>query len=139
MFFLIVGRLSDIFGRRWFFIVGSIIGLVGNIIAATAHSVNALIGAEVLIGIASGFQISFFWVIGELVPMKWRYIASSYCYAMTIPTNPLAAKIAITIQNNTSVGWRACFYIWHCAQCGFGTVLVLLLPSVSMLQHVSST
>lgn len=52
VFFLIVGRLSDIFGRRWFFITGSVIGLVGSILGATAQSVNQLIGAEVFIGIA---------------------------------------------------------------------------------------
>ena len=72
--FLIVGRLSDVFGRRWFFIVGSILGLIGSILGATAQSVNQLIGAQVFIRIAADFQISFFWVVAELVPMKWRYI-----------------------------------------------------------------
>jgi hypothetical protein len=43
--------------------------------------------------------------------LKWRYLANSAAYAFTIPTNPLAAKIAITIQNTTSVKWRGCFYI----------------------------
>ncbi|TKA78438.1 hypothetical protein B0A55_03049 [Friedmanniomyces simplex] len=99
VFFLLVGRLSDIFGRRWFFITGSLIGLVGTIIGATAHSVNTLIGAEVLIGLAAAFQISFFWVIAELVPVKWRYLANSYAYIVSIPTNPLAAKIAFTMQH----------------------------------------
>jgi MFS family permease len=55
-----VGCFSDIFSRRWFFIIESILGLIGSILGATAHSVNQLIGDEVLIGIASGFQISFF-------------------------------------------------------------------------------
>lgn len=108
--FLIVGRLSDIFGRRWFFITGSILGLIGAILGATAHTINQLIGAQVFIGIASGFQISFFWVVGEIVPMKWRYIANSGLYAFTIPTNPLAPKIAFAFQTQTSVKWRGCFY-----------------------------
>jgi MFS family permease len=108
--FLVVGGLSDIFGRRWFFVIGSIFGLVGSIVGATAQSLNALIGAEVLIGISAGFNISFFWVIGELVPMKWRYVANSYTYFMTIPTNPLAPKIAFALQTHTSVKWRGCFY-----------------------------
>lgn len=67
VFFLIVGRFSDIFGRRWFFIIGSVLGLIGSILGATAQSVNQLIGAEVLIGIASGFQTSFFWIVAEIV------------------------------------------------------------------------
>ena len=87
VFFLIVSRLSDIFGRRWFFITGSVIGLIGSIFGATAQNVNQLIGAEVFIGIAAGFQISFFWVVGELVPMKYRYLASSGAYSSpSLPT-----------------------------------------------------
>jgi len=41
--FTLVGRLSDIFGRRWFFICSSILGLIGNIIGASAQSINMLI------------------------------------------------------------------------------------------------
>ena len=41
--------------------------------------------------------------------MKWRYIANSYAYMVTIPTNALAAKIAYTFQQ-TPVKWRGSFY-----------------------------
>ncbi|KAL2353829.1 fungal trichothecene efflux pump [Cryomyces antarcticus] len=108
--FSIVGRLSDIFGRRWFFITGSILGLIGSILGATAHTIPQLIGAEVFIGSAAAFQISFFWVVAELVPMKWRFIANSGAYAFTIPTNALAPKVAQAFQTQTSVRWRGCFY-----------------------------
>jgi MFS family permease len=39
-----VGRLSDIFGRRYFFIGGGVFGVVGSIVCATAKSIPALIG-----------------------------------------------------------------------------------------------
>lgn len=81
-----------------FFIIGSGIALIGSIIGATAQNVNTLIAAEVLIGIAVAFQQSFFWVVAEIVPMKWRYIANSYCYLMTTPTSPLAARVAYSFQ-----------------------------------------
>ena len=84
--FLLVGRLSDIFGRRWFFIVGSAIGTVGSIIAATANGVGQLIAGETLIGVAAGFQISFFWVVSEIVPMKRRFIATSGLFLWSVPT-----------------------------------------------------
>ena len=42
--FLLVGRLSDLFGRRWFFITGSLISLVGSIVGAVAKDVHTLIG-----------------------------------------------------------------------------------------------
>lgn len=121
VFFLIVGRLSDVFGRRWFFIIGSVFGLIGSIMGATAQNINTLIGAEVFCGLGASFQISFFWVVAEIVPMKYRYIANSGAYAFTIPTNPLAAKIAITIQTQTSVKWRGCFYL--CIAVNFVSIL----------------
>jgi hypothetical protein len=53
-------------------VVGSGIALIGSIVGATAKDVNTLIAAEVLIGIAVAFQQSFFWVVSEIVPMKYR-------------------------------------------------------------------
>jgi MFS family permease len=84
--FMLAGRLSDIFGRRWFFIVGSTFGLLGSIVCATANSMPQLIAGETLIGIKSGFQNSFFWVVSEIVPMKRRFIANAGLFAVTIPT-----------------------------------------------------
>lgn len=109
IFFLMVGQLSDIFGRRWFFIIGSIIALIGSIIGATAQNVNTLIGAQVFIGIAVAFQQSFFWVVAEIVPMKWRYLANSYCYLTTTPTSPLAARVAYSFQGYPG-RWRNSFW-----------------------------
>lgn len=49
---------------------------------------------------------SFFWAVSELVPMRWRYIANSYCYLMTTPSSPLAARVAISFQNYYPGHWR---------------------------------
>jgi MFS family permease len=46
---LLVGRLSDLFGRRWFFIGGTILSLIGNIISATAQSIPALSNLYILL------------------------------------------------------------------------------------------
>lgn len=63
--FLLVGRLSDIFGRRWFFIIGNACAVLGCIIAGTASSIDTIIGGNVFNGIAGGVQISFPMVIEE--------------------------------------------------------------------------
>jgi MFS family permease len=42
--FTVVGRMSDLFGRRWFFIGGNLLALVGYLICSRAHSINMLIG-----------------------------------------------------------------------------------------------
>ncbi|KAF2161856.1 hypothetical protein M409DRAFT_58639 [Zasmidium cellare ATCC 36951] len=136
IFFLMVGQLSDIFGRRWFFIIGSILALIGSIVGATAKNVNTLIGAEVLIGIAVAFQQSFFWVVAELVPMKYRYFANSYCYLMTTPTSPLAARVAYSFQTYPG-GWRNCFYLLIAvnATSAIAWYLFYHLPTFGMLHR----
>lgn len=83
---MLAGRLSDLFGRRWFFVIGSVIGLVGSIVGARAGTIGQLIAGETLIGIAAGFQCSFFWIVSEIVPMKRRFIANSGLFLWTLPT-----------------------------------------------------
>jgi len=56
---IIVGRVTDIFGRRWWFICASILGFVGSIICARAPNVNALIAGQTLIGAAASVQLSY--------------------------------------------------------------------------------
>lgn len=119
VFFLLVGRLSDIFGRRsvscilpfgcvadqcrcrWFFIGGSALSLIGTIIGSQATNVNTLIGAQVFIGIAASCQLSFFWIVAEIVPMKWRYIANGYV-ARSSSRNVLSGPDAASTDTLTS-------------------------------------
>ncbi|KAF5865502.1 hypothetical protein ETB97_003345 [Aspergillus alliaceus] len=51
---LIMGRLTDRFGRRNFVLATGLIGLIGGIVACTAQNFNTLIGAQVLLGLAAG-------------------------------------------------------------------------------------
>lgn len=55
MFVTVGGRLSDIFGRRWFFIAGAVILIVGSIVSATGQSINQMIAGGALFGCGSGF------------------------------------------------------------------------------------
>lgn len=55
----LVGRLSDIFGRRWFMIGGCSLGILGSIINATAHDIPTIIGGTVFVGMAGAVQTSF--------------------------------------------------------------------------------
>lgn len=50
---LLFGRWSDIFGRRWFFISASLLGVIGSIVCATAHSIPTVIGGQVMIGLGA--------------------------------------------------------------------------------------
>ncbi|KAJ6195886.1 fungal trichothecene efflux pump [Bipolaris maydis] len=105
------GRLSDMFGRRYFQVLGTALALIGCIIAATSNRVNVLIGANVLIGIGSSTQVSFPYLISELVPMNYRYFASSYIYALLIPVSGVAPVVATSLVANGPGGWRSCYYV----------------------------
>lgn len=73
------GRLSDIFGRRYFLLAGSLIGFLGTIVGATGQSINQMIVSGVMFGIASGIQETFYAGIMELVPNNKRtFIAGEF-------------------------------------------------------------
>lgn len=75
---MIIGRVTDIFGRRYWMIGGTIVALIGNVVCATAQNINALIAGEVLIGAGGSAGLSFAFTVNELVPMKYRFYASGY-------------------------------------------------------------
>ena len=52
----LAGGLSDIFGRKGFFIVGCFISLVGTVIALAAQSVPMVIAGMTFKGIGAGCQ-----------------------------------------------------------------------------------
>ncbi|KXJ88998.1 fungal trichothecene efflux pump [Microdochium bolleyi] len=108
----IIGRVSDIFGRRWIFVGGAALGIIGSIVCALAQDVNTLIGGTTIIGIAAATQLSYFYVMGELVPMKYRLAGNAFCYLFCIPGSGIAPVISASfIQYHPNVGWRACYYV----------------------------
>jgi hypothetical protein len=65
-------------------ILGAVMAIIGSIICATAQSVLVLIGGNVFLGSASAFQLSFSYVLQELLPMKYRYLGSGLIYRKRI-------------------------------------------------------
>lgn len=126
------GRLSDIFGRRYFMLVGALIALIGCIVGATGHSITQMIASGVILGTGSGIQEMSYACIQEIVPNSWRL------YAIGMFTNLPVSKfvqsgheannisvglfdlmaiisfcgplIAWTFIGTTSVGWRGAYY-----------------------------
>lgn len=68
------GRLSDIFGRRYFMLCGSILGIIGCLVGATGHSINQMIASGAIFGIGSGFQEMAYACLQEILPNKYRLL-----------------------------------------------------------------
>lgn len=68
------GRFADIFGRRWFLIVGGAISTVGGIVGATSNSINQSIASGVLFGLGGGMQEMVFSCMQEMVPFNRRIL-----------------------------------------------------------------
>jgi MFS family permease len=83
--YTIVGRLSDLYGRRWFHIGGNIVSLVGIIMCAVAQNVGTLIGGCTVYGLGEVVQLTFTVALGELVPNKHRPTISSFIFLTNAP------------------------------------------------------
>lgn len=79
------GRLSDIFGRRYFMLTGAAISFIGTIVGATGQNIAQMIASGVLFGIGSGFQEMGFACIMEFIPNKYRLTALGMSYATVLP------------------------------------------------------
>lgn len=69
---LCLGPLSDMFGRRWFFIAGNILALIGGIVCSTAHSVRVVIIGMSFLGAGAAHQQMALAALAEIYPNKYR-------------------------------------------------------------------
>jgi MFS family permease len=108
---LVVGRVSDIVGRRYFFIGGQLLVVVGSIICAKSNNVNTLIGGTVLTGAAGAGQLLYPLLIQELIPNKHRGLAQGAISVATIPTIGFGPLVARVLVEKTELGWRWCYWL----------------------------
>lgn len=124
---IMVGRLSDIFGRRWFMIGGGILGIIGSLMNATAKDINTVLGGTVFIGLAGAVQVSFRYlhsspnftvsdclfsfVLMEIVANKHRAILTGFLFLTTCPLAAFGPLIARALAAYTALGWRWNYYL----------------------------
>ena len=69
----IVSKLSDQFGRKWFFVVGVIIFLLGSALSGASQTIEQLIAFRAVQGLGAGIGISLvFTVVGDIFPPAER-------------------------------------------------------------------
>ncbi|CZR68169.1 related to trichothecene efflux pump [Phialocephala subalpina] len=107
---LITGRLSDKFGRRYFLLFAGALAVIGGIVACTAKTMNTLIGANVVIGMASGVHSSQSLFTGELIPHRHKFIGMMLILIPMVTSTGLAAYIGRALVETRS--WRWIYYIY---------------------------
>ena len=99
------GANSDLFGRRWFILMGNVLVFVGAVVGATSHSMGQTIAAHTIIGFGAGnCQLATF-ALAELLPNRWRHIgvviADGVAFFPVIG-GPVTARISIRHGDSVS-------------------------------------
>jgi MFS family permease len=118
------GRLSDIFGRRYFMMTGAIISICGTLVGANGKSINQMIVSGALFGIGSGFQELCYACVQECVPNRYRIMAVGgldVSLALAF-SSPLVSYAFIAYQ---PIGWRGAYWYLFSFHC-FAFVLLFL-------------
>jgi EmrB/QacA subfamily drug resistance transporter len=104
------GKLSDIYGRRTFFILGMIIFLVGSALAGTSQNMTQLIIYRGIQGLGAGAMMPIAMaIIGDLFPPaergKWQ--------GLIVAVFGLASIVGPTLGGwiTDNWGWRWVFYV----------------------------
>ena len=104
------GQLSNIFGRRWPFIISTATFTLGSGICGGSTNISMLIAGRIIQGIgASGINVIIEIIICDLVPLRERgnYLAAIFgVVALGTALGPLFG--GLIVQN---ISWRWVFYI----------------------------
>ncbi len=69
----ITGKLTDMYGRKWFYVAGLCIFIVGSILCGFSQTMNQIIGFRALQGIGAGIMMAnAFIAVGDLFPPSER-------------------------------------------------------------------
>lgn len=95
--FMVCGANSDLFGRRYFILLGNVLVMIGAILGATSHHIGQTIAGHVLLGFGGGnCQLAAF-ALPELLPNKWRHFAVVIADALIyfdVIVGPVTARMA---------------------------------------------
>jgi EmrB/QacA subfamily drug resistance transporter len=106
----IVGRLSDMFGRKPFFMLGIVVLLLGSALSGSSQNIEQLIAFRVIQGFGAGMIMSIaFTIVGDVFPPaergRWMGLMSGVFAAASV----LGPLIGGTLTDH--VDWRWVFYI----------------------------
>ena len=102
----IVGRMTDIFGRKLFYVAGIIVFLVGSILAGTSQTMNQLIMFRALQGVGGGVIMAISFVaIADLFPPEDRGKYTGFIAAVFGLSSVIGPTLGGFITDTLSWSW----------------------------------
>ncbi|OHF03301.1 trichothecene efflux pump, partial [Colletotrichum orchidophilum] len=109
--FLLVGRLSDLYGRRWIIVGTSLLGVAGCILGSFAKNAEMLIAANICNGMAAAAQLPLGFVTAELVSNSSRTTMVSVVTVLPFLFAILGSATApYMLNDNNPSQWRWGYY-----------------------------
>ena len=130
------GKLSDIYGRKPFFLFAISIFIVGSALCGLAHSMYQLAAFRAFQGIGAGglFPLALA-IIGDIIPPRERARYQGYFMAVFATASVLGPVIGGFFAGTDSIlgisGWRWIFYI----NVPIGIVALIVVEAVLKLDH----
>lgn len=101
-----VGSLSDLLGRRYVALIGSLFVMIGMIICSTVHNMNSFIGGMVIAGIGAGIsELTALAATSELAPTAKR---GKYVAILVFTIVPFCPSVLWGQLIAYHAGWRWC-------------------------------
>nr|G0KYA8.1 RecName: Full=Trichothecene efflux pump TRI12; AltName: Full=Trichothecene biosynthesis protein 12 [Trichoderma arundinaceum]CAY87358.1 putative trichothecene efflux pump [Trichoderma arundinaceum] len=108
---LLMGRLTDRFGRRGFILGTNCVGIIGGIgCLYSFQRFNTMIGAQVLLGLAAGQPGACILFIGELMSNKTKFLGNVIVAFPNVIATGFGPYIGQSLGINGN--WRWIFYIY---------------------------
>ncbi|GAA4530233.1 MDR family MFS transporter [Brachybacterium paraconglomeratum] len=106
----VVGKLSDLYGRRWFYLGGLAIFMIGSILAGMAQGFWFLVFARAVQGLGMGTLMPLSQtIIGDIIPPRQRGKYQGIMGAVFGVTSIAGPLIGGVVTDH--LGWRWLFYL----------------------------
>lgn len=106
----LAGSIADVYGRKWLYVAGVSVFLIGSVLSGLAQSMDQLIAARAVQGLGGGTMMALSFVtVGDLFPPSERGKYQGIIAGMFGVSSVLGPTIGGFVTDNLS--WHWIFYI----------------------------
>ena len=99
-----VGYITDLLGRRWVAMAGTLFLLISSIVIATAHNLAGATAGMAVGGLGAGIcELTALAGVAEITPVRWRGVALS---GVTFTILPFMPSVIYVLQLQADDSWR---------------------------------